>query len=75
MREFRTKSIEEKERLEEKKVVPTRVENGEYIYIVEEDVPIEDILSSLKEKPTKKKTEKESVSKTSKKKSTKKKKS
>ncbi len=59
MREFRTKSIEEKDRLAERKVHPTRVEDvgegeeavQEFIYILEEDVPVEDILRVLKEQP------------------------
>jgi len=69
MKEFRTKSVKEKERLAERKVLPTRVEDNEFIYELEEDVPVEDILRELntpapkKSEPKKENSEKSTKTK------------
>lgn len=47
MKEFRTKDVRERDRLAERKIIPTRVEDDEFIYELEEDVPVDDILREL----------------------------
>ena len=67
MKKFRTKSIKEKDRLAERKILPTSVEGKEFVYLLEEDVSIEDILRVDVVTSTEKKEKKSSKKSSSKK--------